>query len=63
MDMRGLAHFIRDIRKVTANKEEEQKRIDQELGKIRSKFKESTSLTTYDRRKYVCKLMPDIFFL
>lgn len=57
MDMRGLAHFIRDIRKVTANKEAEQARIDQELGKIRSKFKESNSLSTYDRRKYVCKLM------
>ncbi|CUF45921.1 alpha adaptin, putative [Bodo saltans] len=57
MDMRGLAHFIRDIRKVTANKDAEQQRIDEELGKIRSKFKDSNGLSTYDRRKYVCKLM------
>jgi AP-2 complex subunit alpha len=57
MDMRGLAHFIRDIRKVTTNKDAEQQRIDEELGKIRSKFKDSNGLSTYDRRKYVCKLM------
>ena len=57
MDMRGLANFIQDIRKATSNRDEEQRRIDVELSKIRSKFRETGKLTAYDRKKYVCKLM------
>ena len=57
MDMRGLANFIHDIRKATSNREEEQRRIEVELAKIRSKFKETASMSTYDRKKYVVKLM------
>ncbi|CAG9568938.1 alpha-adaptin-like protein [Leishmania major strain Friedlin] len=57
MDMRGLAHFIRDIRRATGNKKEEESRVDEELAKIRAKFLETSTMTTYDRKKYVCKLM------
>ncbi|KAG5510867.1 hypothetical protein JKF63_06368 [Porcisia hertigi] len=57
MDMRGLAHFIQDIRRATGNKEEEKRRVDEELAKIRTKFIHTSSMTTYDRKKYVCKLM------
>ncbi|CAC9447704.1 alpha-adaptin-like protein [Leishmania infantum JPCM5] len=57
MDMRGLAHFIRDIRRATGNKKEEESRVDEELAKIRAKFIETSTMTTYDRKKYVCKLM------
>lgn len=55
MDMRGLSVFISEIRKC-ATKEEEQKKVDKELAKIRSKFK-SPSLKGYERKKYVCKLL------
>ncbi|GET86000.1 alpha-adaptin-like protein [Leishmania tarentolae] len=57
MDMRGLAHFIRDIRRATGNKKEEERRVDEELAKIRAKFIDTSTMTTYDRKKYVCKLM------
>ncbi|KPI83404.1 alpha-adaptin-like protein [Leptomonas seymouri] len=57
MDMRGLAHFIRDIRRATGNKKEEENRVDEELAKIRAKFFHASRMTTYDRKKYVCKLM------
>ena len=57
MEMRGLANFIHDIRKATSNREEEQRRIEVELAKIRSRFKEAASMSTYDRKKYVVKLM------
>lgn len=57
MDMRGLAHFIQDIRRATGNKKEEENRVDVELAKIRAKFIHDSSITTYDRKKYVCKLM------
>ena len=57
MDMRGLAHFIQDIRKATSNRDEERRRVEEELAKIRSKFKHSDTLTMYDRKKYLCKLM------
>lgn len=57
MDMRGLATFIADVRRATNNRDEEVKRVGEELAKIRSKFKNTTSLSTYDRKKYVCKLM------
>ncbi|KAG5486146.1 hypothetical protein LSCM1_07261 [Leishmania martiniquensis] len=57
MDMRGLAHFIQDIRRATGNKKEEETRVDEELAKIRAKFIHTSTMTTYDRKKYVCKLM------
>ncbi|KAK7194454.1 alpha-adaptin-like protein [Novymonas esmeraldas] len=57
MDMRGLAHFIQDIRRATGNKKEEESRVDEELAKIRAKFIHTSTMTTYDRKKYVCKLM------
>ncbi|CCW64516.1 unnamed protein product [Phytomonas sp. EM1] len=57
MDMRGLAHFIRDIRKATSNLREEKERVDEELAKVRAKFSNSVNMSTYDRKKYVCKLM------
>lgn len=57
MDMRGLAHFIQDIRKATSNRDDERRRVEEELAKIRSKFKHSDTLTMYDRKKYLCKLM------
>lgn len=57
MDMRGLAHFIQDIRRATGNKKEEESRVDEELAKIRAKFIDDSTMTTYDRKKYVCKLM------
>eukprot|EP01027_Heterolobosea_sp_BB2_P019911 GEZU01028060.1.p1 GENE.GEZU01028060.1~~GEZU01028060.1.p1 ORF type:complete len:1005 (-),score=379.00 GEZU01028060.1:294-3308(-) len=56
MDMKGLSVFISDIRKATS-KEEEQKRVDKELAKIRQKFKNSSNLKGYDRKKYVTKLL------
>ncbi|ORC85149.1 putative alpha-adaptin-like [Trypanosoma theileri] len=55
--MRGLAHFIQDVRKATSSPAEERERVEFELVKIRSKFQDTTKMTTYDRRKYVCKLM------
>ncbi|RNF08697.1 alpha-adaptin-like protein [Trypanosoma rangeli] len=57
MDMRGLAHFIQDVRKATSSLTEEKKRVDLELVKIRSKFRNAAAMSTYERKKYVCKLM------
>ncbi|KAF5828063.1 armadillo-type protein [Dunaliella salina] len=54
--MKGLKNFIDDIRG-SKNKEEEERRIDKELAKIRSKFADDKSLNGYDRRKYVWKLL------
>lgn len=56
MDMRGLSVFISDIRKC-ATKEEETKKVDKELAKIRGKFKSAGNLKSYDRKKYICKLL------
>lgn len=56
MDMRGLSVFISEIRKSTT-KEAEQKRVDKELAKIRTKFKTSATLKGYDRKKYISKLL------
>ncbi|EPY26741.1 AP-2 complex subunit alpha [Angomonas deanei] len=57
MDMRGLAHFIGDIRRATGNRKEEEDRVNEELAKIRAKFIDPGHMTAYDRKKYVCKLM------
>jgi AP-2 complex subunit alpha len=53
--MRGLVSFIADLRNARA-RELEEKRINKELANIRSKFK-GGSLTGYDKKKYVCKLL------
>ncbi|EFJ50611.1 hypothetical protein VOLCADRAFT_120602 [Volvox carteri f. nagariensis] len=48
--------FISDIR-ACQNKEQEQKRVEKELAKIRAKFGEDKALSGYDRRKYIWKLL------
>lgn len=57
MDMRGLSNFISEIREATSSREAEQKRVAEELGKIRAKFRDNSALSAYDRKKYVCKLL------
>ena len=57
MDMRGLTNFIADIRAAANSKDQEEKRINEELAKIKAKFKSSGTLSPYDKKKYVCKLM------
>lgn len=57
MDMRGLSHFIRDIRETTGNKKMEEQRVKNELAKIKEKFVDDSQMSLYDRKKYVCKLM------
>eukprot|EP00811_Abedinium_folium_P007046 NODE_164_length_3484_cov_7.370569.p1 GENE.NODE_164_length_3484_cov_7.370569~~NODE_164_length_3484_cov_7.370569.p1 ORF type:complete len:1045 (-),score=321.61 NODE_164_length_3484_cov_7.370569:188-3322(-) len=54
--MKGLQAFIADIRNCTS-KEQEQKRVVKELAKIRLKFTSSKSLSGYDKKKYVWKLL------
>ena len=53
--MRGLHVFVVDIRNCTS-KEQEQKRVQKELAKIREKFSRKT-LSGYDKKKYVWKLL------
>lgn len=63
---RGLRNFISDLRNAKS-KEDEQKRVDKELAKIREKFTatgkhlgedgSNTALDSYSRRKYVWKLV------
>ncbi|KAK3118009.1 hypothetical protein LTR53_000045 [Teratosphaeriaceae sp. CCFEE 6253] len=53
--MRGLVSFIADLRNARA-RELEEKRINKELANIRQKFR-AGSLTGYDKKKYVCKLL------
>ena len=57
MEMTGLHHFIASIRSCNHNKALEADVINKELGKIRAKFKDKASLTSYNRRKYTCKLI------
>eukprot|EP01118_Nematostelium_gracile_P009612 TRINITY_DN3251_c0_g5_i1.p1 TRINITY_DN3251_c0_g5~~TRINITY_DN3251_c0_g5_i1.p1 ORF type:complete len:1030 (+),score=309.97 TRINITY_DN3251_c0_g5_i1:73-3090(+) len=54
--MRGLTVFITDIRNCS-NKEDEEKRVNKEMAKIRKVFKEKKDITGYDRRKYVSKIL------
>ncbi|KAE9017611.1 AP-2 complex subunit alpha [Phytophthora fragariae] len=63
---RGLNNFISELR-ACSSREEEQKRVDKELGKIRQKFTQTASnsglggggpaLQSYDRKKYAWKLI------
>ena len=52
---RGLVNFISDIRHVKS-KDDERKRIDKELGNIRLKFSQGSTLTSYQKKKYVWKM-------
>lgn len=54
--MKGLQVFIADIRNCQT-KEQEQQRVDKELSKIRLKFANPKSLSGYDKKKYVWKLL------
>lgn len=55
--MKGLQVFIADIRNCP-NKEQEQKRVEKELAKIRLKFTNTKSaISGYDKKKYVWKLL------
>ncbi|ETV96757.1 hypothetical protein H310_10065 [Aphanomyces invadans] len=53
---RGLSNFISEIRSCT-NAEDEQKRIDKELNKLRQKFTQTGQLNSYDKKKYAWKLI------
>lgn len=52
---RGLFNFIAEIRN-TKSKEEEHSRVDKELGNIRQKFSNSSTLSSYQKKKYVWKM-------
>jgi len=52
---RGLHNFITDIRN-SVSKEDEKKRIEIELANIRKKFSNSSSLSSYQKKKYVWKM-------
>ncbi|XP_051143023.1 AP-2 complex subunit alpha-1-like isoform X2 [Andrographis paniculata] len=54
--MRGLSVFISDIRNCQ-NKEQERLRVDKELGKIRTRFKQDKGLSPYEKKKYVWKML------
>lgn len=53
---RGLNNFISDLRACTS-RDEEQKRVDKELVKIRQKFTQNAALASYDKKKYAWKLI------
>lgn len=52
--MKGLTQFIMDLR-AAQDTAEERKRINLEISNIRSKF--SGTLNTYQKKKYMCKLL------
>ncbi|KAL3518479.1 hypothetical protein ACH5RR_021068 [Cinchona calisaya] len=54
--MRGLSVFISDIRNCQ-NKEQERLRVDKELGNVRTRFKNEKSLSPYEKKKYVWKML------
>jgi AP-2 complex subunit alpha len=54
--MKGLTSFVSDIRNCSS-KEAERKRVDKEMAKIRLKFSNDQTLSGYDRKKYVWKLL------
>lgn len=54
--IKGLQILIGDIRNCNT-KEDEAKRVEFELDKIRKKFSENKVLTGYDKKKYVWKLI------
>lgn len=54
--MRGLNEFISDIR-ACKDRDSETKRIEQEIAKIRERFTNEKGLNSYQRKKYVWKLL------
>mmetsp|Transcript_1310 Transcript_1310/g.3187 ORF Transcript_1310/g.3187 Transcript_1310/m.3187 type:complete len:999 (+) Transcript_1310:180-3176(+) len=54
--MKGLQIFIADIRNCQT-KEQEEKRVEKELAKIRLKFTSTKAISGYDKKKYVWKLL------
>lgn len=54
--MKGLQVFIADIRNCS-NKEQEEKRVEKEMSKIRQKFTNTKAVSGYDKKKYVWKLL------
>lgn len=52
---RGLSNFIAEIR-ACATTQEEQVRVDAELGNIRGKFSDTSKLTSYQKKKYIWKM-------
>lgn len=54
--MKGLQVFIADIRSCST-KDQEQKRVEKELAKIRLKFTSTKAISGYDKKKYVWKLL------
>jgi AP-2 complex subunit alpha len=54
---RGLNVFIQDIRAAQNNADAERKRIDKEMANIRQKFTSSKGLDSYNRKKYVWKMI------
>lgn len=55
--MRGLSHFIRDIRATSGDKRKEKDRVEEELAKIKAKIVDEGQMSLYNQKKYVCKLM------
>ncbi|GBG27887.1 AP-2 complex subunit alpha-1 [Hondaea fermentalgiana] len=53
---RGLRKFVNDVRQCTSQ-EAERSRVRKELANVRSKFSGSKQLKSYDRKKYVWKLV------
>ena len=53
---RGLQNFINGIRQCQS-KEGERARIDKELANIRTKFKSDRGLSSYEKKKYIWKLL------
>ncbi|KAK6462336.1 adaptin N terminal region-domain-containing protein [Scheffersomyces coipomensis] len=54
--MKGLTQFIVDLRN-SKDTEEESKRINLEINNIQTKFNSDSSLNSYQRKKYLCKLV------
>lgn len=54
--MKGLQVFIADIRSCQT-KDQEQKRVEKEMAKIRLKFTTTKAVSGYDKKKYVWKLL------
>lgn len=54
--MKGLTVFVADVRNAP-NQEAEERRVQQELAKIRIKYSQNKKLSSYDRKKYMWKLL------
>jgi len=55
-EMRGLTNFIKEIRE-SKSTEDEVKRVNKELAKIRQKFGDKKGMDGRDKRKYITKLI------